>query len=190
VQSAHTEFRGPVINDTYGEEVETTFYYPGNWNGEAIVSLAARDELSPTLAEALNNGTAIAQTRLFRPGEQNRPVKNPREAPAYTYGYNRPLLVQRVHDVLTLLKFAQTRENHPVKKLYLHAEQSPYLEVEAVVVMTNKVARWAQTLERVGAEAKVPPPHPKLLQIPDNYLDANFVPGAARYGFEVSTSFK
>jgi hypothetical protein len=40
---------------------------------------------------------------------RTRRVKNPREAAAYTFGYNHSLFAQRVHDVLSLIAFAQAR---------------------------------------------------------------------------------
>ena len=41
-----------------------------------------------------------------------RKVKNPREAASFTFGYNDSLLVQRTHDVLTLLAFVRDHEHH------------------------------------------------------------------------------
>src|SRR5262249_12505072 len=37
--------------------------------------------------------------------KQTRRVNNPREAAAYTFGYNRALFAQRVHDILTVVRF-------------------------------------------------------------------------------------
>ena len=41
-------------------------------------------------------------TRAPDPGAE---VKNPREAAAYTHGYNVPLFAQRVHEALTAIRF-------------------------------------------------------------------------------------
>jgi hypothetical protein len=41
---------------------------------------------------------------------RTRSVKNPREAAAYTFGYNHSLFAQRVHDVLTLVSFVKNHE--------------------------------------------------------------------------------
>ena len=40
--------------------------------------------------------------------KQTRTVANPREAPAYTFGYNDSLFAQRTHDILTLVQFFRT----------------------------------------------------------------------------------
>jgi hypothetical protein len=42
-----------------------------------------------------------------KPLTQTPRVKNPREAGAYTFGYNYALFVHRVHDVLSVVKFAK-----------------------------------------------------------------------------------
>jgi hypothetical protein len=42
----------------------------------------------------------------------NRKVKNPREAAAYTFGYNHSLFAQRVHDVLSVLAFTRDHAEH------------------------------------------------------------------------------
>lgn len=44
-----------------------------------------------------------------KPLEKTRRVDNPREAAAYTFGYNHTVFAHRVHDVLSLLRFAQSR---------------------------------------------------------------------------------
>jgi hypothetical protein len=44
-----------------------------------------------------------------KPMERTRRVENPREAAAYTFGYNPTVFAQRVHDVLTALRFARDR---------------------------------------------------------------------------------
>ncbi len=46
-----------------------------------------------------------------KPLEKTRRVENPREAAAYTFGYNRTVFAQRVHDVLTAVRFAKSRQD-------------------------------------------------------------------------------
>src|SRR4029453_10485506 len=43
-----------------------------------------------------------------KPIKRTRKVANPREAPAYTFGYNHSLFAQRAHDILTLVKCIRT----------------------------------------------------------------------------------
>jgi hypothetical protein len=45
-----------------------------------------------------------------KPLTQTPRVKNPREAGAYTFGYNHALFVHRVHDVLSVVKFLKNSD--------------------------------------------------------------------------------
>ena len=47
---------------------------------------------------------------------ETRRVKNPREAGAYTFGYNYALFAQRVQDVLTVVSFVKHSEA-PARRL-------------------------------------------------------------------------
>ncbi len=52
--------------------------------------------------EFLANGQPLSQTPR---------VKNPREAGPYTFGYNRAVFAQRVHDILSVIRFAQSQRS-------------------------------------------------------------------------------
>ena len=76
----------------------------------------------PPVRKLLGAGTAVVGADLLYQGEfladgqpvtQTRRVKNPREAAAFTFGYNHTLFAQRVHDVLTLIAFARQQEPKP-----------------------------------------------------------------------------
>jgi hypothetical protein len=75
-------------------------------------------ELHPDIAKLLASGVAVLGGDLLYQGEflppgktcqQTPRVKNPREAAAYTFGYNHTVFASRVHDVLTLIAFARQR---------------------------------------------------------------------------------
>jgi len=66
----------------------------------------------PEVGQLLDAGVAVAGVDLLFQGEfladgtpitETRKVKNPREAAAYTFGYNHTLFAQRVHDVLSAI---------------------------------------------------------------------------------------
>ena len=70
------------------------------------------------MAKLVNSGATVIGIDLLYQGEflaDGKPltrtprVKNPREAGAYTFGYNHALFVHRVHDVLSVVKFAKSR---------------------------------------------------------------------------------
>jgi dienelactone hydrolase len=107
---------GVVRNQTHGEEVAVTLLAPDAWKGDVIIWLGDRGRGSladeggrpvPAVARLLAGGAAVVGVDLFRhtedPPAKNRTVREDREAAAYTYGYNHPLLAQRAHDVLTVL---------------------------------------------------------------------------------------
>ncbi|RYD66464.1 MAG: hypothetical protein EOP84_31185 [Verrucomicrobiaceae bacterium] len=75
-------------------------------------------QLRPEVVTLLKAGVDVIGVDLFQQGEflttgeaanKTRRVKNPREAAAYTFGYNRSVFSQRTHDVLTALRFARTK---------------------------------------------------------------------------------
>ena len=107
---------GTVCNATHGEEVAITLLTPEAWKGDVVIWLGDRGRGSladddgqprPVVARLLAGGAAVMGVDLFRqtddPPARNRTVREDREAAAYTYGYNHPLLAQRAHDVLTAL---------------------------------------------------------------------------------------
>src|SRR5205814_3974531 len=74
---------------------------------------------SPDPAKLLKSGATVIGVDLLYQGEflaDGKPltrtprVKNPREAGAFTFGYNHALFVHRVHDVLAAVKFANDKE--------------------------------------------------------------------------------
>lgn len=130
----YIEMAGLLRNVTYGEELPVVWLCPKQWNGRAIVwldeagksALYASDDgsVKPAVMQLVQAGnTVVGADLLFqgeflddgRPIEQTRRVTNPREAAAYTFGYNHALFAQRAHDVLTLVKFLHSveLEHHP-----------------------------------------------------------------------------
>jgi len=115
---------------TRGEEVPLLFLHPKTWNGKVVVWLddggtgALEDGGKPVAAvgKLLAAGTTVVAADLFSPpaaadGRQ-RVVKNPREAAAYSFGYNPTLFASRVHDVLSIVRFLRTAKvgDHPAPK--------------------------------------------------------------------------
>jgi dienelactone hydrolase len=116
------------------------------WNGEVVVwvdengkngMLDGRGTPSPRVTELLNAGYSIAGLDMMGQGEfttNGESVKQQRRvsyadkktgaepewrlAACYTYGYNSPLFTQRVHDVMTMVKFVATND-HAAKKVHL-----------------------------------------------------------------------
>ena len=75
--------------------------------------------------EFLTNAVPVTETRR---------VKNPREAAAYTFGYNHSLFAQRVHDVLTVLAFLRKGDqSSQISAVALGAEVGPILAAARAV---------------------------------------------------------
>ncbi len=127
----------------------------------------------------LDAGTQVAAINLFGQGSMKpedpeikaqRLVKNPREAPAYTLGYNDALFAQRVHDVLAFI--AQTRQSAGREmKIYLvgNGRTGPIAAAAAAIA--------GDAIDGLAVEAAG---HP-FATITD-WLDLNLLPGAVKYG--------
>jgi hypothetical protein len=118
-----TESAGLVRNKTYDEELPTIICVPKKAIGHVVVWLDGEGKsklysedgsLQPNVAKLVSSGVTVVGADLLYQGEftedgkpvtRTRRVKNPREAGAYTFGYNYALFVDRVHDVLSLVKY-------------------------------------------------------------------------------------
>ena len=124
------EIVGLVRNKTHHEELPMAFFYPSKWAGDVAIWLDARGKSAlydaagqPVAAvqQLLQNQVAVVAVDLLYQGEflatdppqKTRRVENPREAAAYTFGYNATLFARRVHDVLTTISFVQHHEEKP-----------------------------------------------------------------------------
>ncbi len=133
----HLEMVGLIDNTTYGEQVPALFLYPkADWNRRAVIWLSPEGKAGlygpdgaprPEVAKLLADGCAVCGLDLLYQGESlkdGKPllaapkVDNPREAAAYTLGYNKPLFVQRLHDVLTAVRMIQ-EDGHGAEKIDL-----------------------------------------------------------------------
>jgi hypothetical protein len=127
----YIEMAGTLRNRTYDEELPVVWLYPKQWNGRTVVWLDDRGKsalyngdgaVSPAVAKLVDGGVTVLGADLLYQGEflendepvdETRKVENPREAAAYTFGYNHTLFAQRTHDVLTLVRFLRTAEVEP-----------------------------------------------------------------------------
>ena len=122
----------------YGEVTPFVLLSPSRPTGDIVVWLdpagtaaVANDDGAPTPAAAalLAKGRAVMGLDVFGTGAflaagapaKNTLVKGPPIAP-YTYGYNSPLIVERVHDVLAALRYARSLGNGQVSLVGLGAD--------------------------------------------------------------------
>jgi dienelactone hydrolase len=133
--------------------------------------------LRPEVQRLLDAGAEVVGADLLYQGEfladgqpiaQTRRVKNPREAAAYTFGYNHSLFAQRVHDVLTVLRFARERKAEARLDLVGLGGAGPWVAA-ARAVASNAVDRLV--VDTGGFRFA------NLAEI----HDVNFLPGGAKY---------
>jgi hypothetical protein len=124
----HLEMVGLLRASARGEVVPAVFLHPKNWNGTTVIRptpsgkaglYQADGSLEPGVKALLAEGSTVVGVDLVyqgefladgKPLERTRRVKNPREAAAYTFGYNHTVFQQRVHDLLTTIAFAKGNE--------------------------------------------------------------------------------
>lgn len=185
---AWTEMSGVIRNKTHGEELPAVILQPKQWNGTTVLWIsgvgkadlfAADGSLTPEAQKLLTSGASVVGVDLLYQGEflangqkftTTPSVKNPREAAAYTFGYNSAVFAQRVHDVLTVVKFIKTRE-HPgqhIDVVGLHGGGAWVAAARAVC--GSAVDRWVIDTQgfRFG----------KVLDL----RSPDFLPGGAKYG--------
>lgn len=120
---------GLAINRAYDERPVITLLTPTNQAGRVVLWLTgegraglfdAQEQPLVPVQRLLRAGWTVCGVDLFLQGEfltngvpvtETRRVKNPREAAAYTFGYNHSLFAQRVHDVLTVVSFLRKGTN-------------------------------------------------------------------------------
>jgi len=182
------EIGGRLRNSTYREELPVVFLYPKNWNGRSVLWLSddgkaglfANGQPIPAVRRLLDSGATVCGLDLLYQGEfvpggqpvtQTRRVKNPREAAAYTFGYNRALFAQRVHDVLTVLRFIRTHER-------------PSRQVSAVALgpVTGPVLAAALAVSGNALDAAACDTHGFRFGDVADLWDVRFLPGGAKYG--------
>jgi len=183
-----TETPGLLRNKTYREELPAVICAPKTASGHTVVWLssegksalyAADGSLQSDVARLVNSGATVIGVDLLYQGEflaNGKPliktprVKNPREAGAYTFGYNHALFVHRVHDVLATVKFCKGSE-HAARQL--------------TVVGLDGAGPWvaaarAQCGEAID-QAVIDTGGFRFGRVLDLH-DPNFLPGGAKYG--------
>ena len=186
----YLEMPGLHHNTTYREQVPVVWLYPKEgWNKRAVIWLSPRGkaglygehgaELRAEVRKLLADGNAVCGIDLFLQGEfradgkpltQSRRVDNPREAAAYTLGYNRPLFVQRLHDILSTIAVIQA-DPHGAERIDL--------------VGLKGAGHWAaaanyaagRALDRVAIDTD----GFRFINVMD-IRDPDLLPGAAKYG--------
>ncbi len=135
--------------------------------GNAIRNLAAR-HVAVVGIDAFLQGDFLAKGASDTP---TRKVSNPREAACFTAGYNHPLVVQRIQDVLTTIRWAQSLPKKPRR-----------IALVGLDAVTAPVAAAAAALSGDTVTALVIDTGRFRFQKTPDIRDATFFPGAGRFG--------
>lgn len=137
----------------------------------------ANGELRSEVCQLLERGIAVVGADLFGQGEflpdgkpitATRTVKNPREAAAYTHGYNPSLFAQRVHDICTLIESTNPNDDDAGWSLIALDGTGPLAAVATGVLDCIESAALRTNGFRFGHVSDLRDPH--------------FLPAAAKYG--------
>ena len=196
-KGAYLQMSGLVTARGHGEQLPALFLHPkDDWNKQVVVWVHERGKAgllgdggspTPAVAKLLGAGFSVAAADLLQQGEfvgesqagadDARVIpygdgKQPwQKAAVYTFGYNRPLFARRVHDVLTMLRLAQTDEHG--------AEQIHLVGLGRVAGPIAAAAR-AQAGDAVG-RAAVDTAGFRFASL-ERISDPMFLPGAVKYG--------
>ena len=184
---SYRETAGLLRLEARGEELPVLVLSPKNVPKKTLIwidekgksGLFEGESLSPEIQKLLAGGVVVMGVDLFEQGEflkdgqpvtQTRRVKNPREFGGYTFGYNPTLFAQRVHDILTVIKYAKNRTDSPATLVVAGlGGAGPWV---AAAVAQAREAVDAAVVDTGGFRFG------KILDL----QDVSFLPGGAKYG--------
>ncbi len=196
--SGYLTMSGLIRNTKRKEEVPALFVYPEDWNQRVVLwvfeegkaQLYKDGELAPLAKRLLGKGYAIMSPDLFRqgeslpegeegtsnprvqyPGDASKPGAGWRLSSVYYYGYNPSLLSQRVQDLLTCICFVRSHPKWEVQEVTLVGMDGASPLIAAARFVAGKEVDRAAI--RTGGF--------RFAGLESDW-DANFMPGAAKYG--------
>ena len=173
------------------EEFPVASFFPTKtkWTGTVVVwadgdgkSGMYGDDGKPNreVATLLDAGVSVFGADLYYQGEfltdgkslesQRLATTTSRKIPAYTYGYNDSLFVQRVHDLLTLISFVANDE-HGTKNVVLVGANG-----------AGPIAATARAIVGEAVQTAIVDTQGFRFGGITQYGDVNFLPGAIKYG--------
>jgi hypothetical protein len=162
-----------------GEQVPAVGVLGPDFDGTVVVwvhpdgkkSLFQGGTLTPAARQVLKTKAALLAVDVFGTGEltPDKPMPVDGRYAGYTFGYNRPLLAQRVHHILTAVAYARGHEKTKAVHLVGWGKAGPWVLL-ARGLCGDAVARTAADADGFRFEA---------VRSPD---DAMMLPGALKYG--------
>lgn len=140
-------------------------------HGDGKTSLFDQGKLVPKAQQLLDKGTSILAIDCLQTGEYKdakpQPVNN--QFAGYTFGYNRPLLANRVHDILTAIGYARLLPGTKRVDLVGFDRAGPWV-VMARALCGDAIGRTVADMNRFRFE--------EVKKLDDEMM----LPGAIKYG--------
>jgi len=159
------EIRAPNVEQKNANTPVVVWVHPDGLKG-----LWKEGKLLPAARQILDKNGRILAVEVLRTGETAKVPRTPVDQTfaGYTFGYNRPLLAERVHDILTAVAFAQSQG---AKTIHLIGQESagPWVLL-ARGLCGDAVGRTVVDTNGFRFE--------KILSMQDEMM----LPGALRYG--------
>jgi hypothetical protein len=185
-KGSYLEIVGLLKNKTLHEALPMLSIFPKEWKGRKVIWLSEAgkdglrdgDGLKAEVKKLVDAGAAVVGVDLLYQGEftlgqpvtHTRRVKNPREAAAYTFGYNETLFAQRVDDVLSIISFVKNHERQSTSIDLVALDKTGPIAVVARAQCANAVRR------AVIGNADF-----RFADVSEIH-DVSFLPGGAKYG--------
>lgn len=202
-RNGYLEMTGLIGNEKHGEEIPAAFAFPGKdtWKGTVVLWLSPEGKaglfdgnegaLREPVRKLIDRGVAVVGLDLFNQGEFLNPgetaEENPRipyskngqelpadswqRSPVYYYGYNHSTFARRVHDVLTALTFVRNHETWKVETVGIAGEPGTGHWIAAARAVAGSNLDRAVVNTGGFRFAKL-----------ESDWDADFIPGAIKYG--------
>ncbi len=186
--STWLEMGGLIKSSAGQQEIPVLFLYPKKWNGRSVIWLTGHGKGGlygtdgkplPAVQALVDGGTTVVGVDLIYQGEftaDGKPVTrapvvaNPREVPAYTFGYNDAVLAWRMQDVRAVVRYIRGDQRKTTWLGLAGTDGAAPVAAAARFALGKAVDRTV--LDTAGFRFG------KLL----DYRSLDFLPGAAKYG--------
>mgnify|MGYP002623714119 CR=1 FL=1 len=172
------------VSDDKQEHLPIKFLYPQDWNKQVVIWIDSEGKEAVHIDDGeikklMDEGTCVIGVDLFMQGEflkegeevqKTRRVKNTREAPCYTFGYNHALFARRVHDILTVTSFVKTHGLMPEEVVVVGLDRQ-----------SGPLVAAARAQARDAIDRAVIDTHGFRFAGVDDAHSINFLPGGAKY---------
>jgi hypothetical protein len=176
-----------IRNRVDHEELPAIVLEPKKWNRQVVIwadgagkaAMFDGSELRPAVKKLLDAGVTVVGVDLLyqgeflsdgKPLEKTRRVANSRDYAGFTYGYNRPLFAERVHDLVNVIAAIRSTVDAPEKVLLVGIGGAGPLAAAARAQAVDAVDRLV--VDTGGF---------RFADI-TSIDDLDFLPGATKYG--------